>query len=173
MMGMSLLRTLPIIWRFLEHFSLHHTRCDNEVSGLEQQNCHLSVVMPLANRWQESESNQSLTDHESQLSELCFLATEQQTNTKFCFNLGKTPTETYEMLRTLCGDETLSRGSEFGWFKRFINGRENIQDGPRIGRPSTTRNGDTVARVVKLRHEIAEGLSVWYDSPYPPWRCTE
>jgi hypothetical protein len=27
-------------------------------------------------------------------------------NTKFCFKLGKTPIETYEMLQTVCGGDT-------------------------------------------------------------------
>lgn len=76
-------------------------------------------------------------------------------NTKFWFNLGKTPTQTYEMLRTVCGDETLSRSSEFEWFKRFIDGREDLQDGPRSGHSSTSGNADTVACV----REIAEGVS--------------
>jgi hypothetical protein len=56
-------------------------------------------------------------------------------NTKFFFKLGKTPTETYEMLQTVCGDEALSRSSEFEWLKRFIDGREDLRDGPRSGTP--------------------------------------
>jgi hypothetical protein len=49
------------------------------------------------------------------------------------FYLGKTPTEIYEMLRTVCGDEALRRSSVFEWFKRFKDGRENLQDDPRSG----------------------------------------
>jgi hypothetical protein len=54
---------------------------------------------------------------------------------QFCVKLGNTSTETYEMLQTVYGDEALSRGS----------GREDLQDDPRSGRPSTSRNPDTIA----------------------------
>jgi hypothetical protein len=39
-------------------------------------------------------------------------------------------TETYEMLQTVDGDEALSRRSVFEWFKRFKDGREDLQDDP-------------------------------------------
>jgi hypothetical protein len=55
---------------------------------------------------------------------------EQRKNTKFCFKLGKTPVEAYEMLQTVCGDETLNRNSVFEWFKKFKDGREDHQDDP-------------------------------------------
>jgi hypothetical protein len=49
---------------------------------------------------------------------------EQRMNIKFCVKLGKTPTETYEMLQTVYSDGALSRSSVFEWFKRFEDGRE-------------------------------------------------
>jgi hypothetical protein len=42
-----------------------------------------------------------------------FSATEQQVNTIFCFELGKTATETYEMLRAVYCDEALSHSCVF------------------------------------------------------------
>jgi transposase len=63
-------------------------------------------------------------------------------NIKFCVKLGKTPTETYEMLQTVYGDEALSHSSVFELFKRFKEEREDLQDDPRSGRPSTSRNED-------------------------------
>jgi hypothetical protein len=45
-------------------------------------------------------------------------------NTKFCFKFGKTATETYEMLQTVCGVEALSRSSVYEWFKPFTEGHE-------------------------------------------------
>jgi transposase len=70
---------------------------------------------------------------------------EQQINIKFCVKLGKTPTETYEMLQTVYGDEALSRSSVFEWFKPFKDGRENLQIDPRSGRPSISRNTEEIA----------------------------
>jgi hypothetical protein len=42
---------------------------------------------------------------------------EQRVHIKFCVELGKTPTETYEMLQAVYDDEALSRSSVFEWFK--------------------------------------------------------
>jgi hypothetical protein len=46
---------------------------------------------------------------------------EERVNIKFCVKLGKTPTETYEMLQTVLRlpqpDVALSRSSVFEWFK--------------------------------------------------------
>jgi hypothetical protein len=52
--------------------------------------------------------------------------------------LGKTPTETYEMLQTVYCDQALSGSSVFEWFKRFEDGQEDLQDDPRRGCPSTS-----------------------------------
>jgi hypothetical protein len=71
-------------------------------------------------------------------------------NIKFCVNLGKTPPETYEMLPTVYGDEALSRSGISEWFKGFKDGREGLQDDPRSGCPSTSRNADTIANVRKM-----------------------
>jgi transposase len=73
----------------------------------------------------------------------------QQNGLQVC-RLGKTPTETYEMLQTVYGDEALSRSSVLEWFKRFRDGREDLQDGPNSGRPSNSRNADTIANVREM-----------------------
>jgi hypothetical protein len=75
---------------------------------------------------------------------------EQQMSTKFCFKLDKTRIETDEILQNLCGDEALNHRSMFEWFKRFKYGREDLQDDPRSGRPSTSRNADTIANVSEM-----------------------
>ena len=53
-----------------------------------------------------------------------------------CFKAGKTATETVEMVRAAYADEALTRSDIFGWYVRFHEGRENIQDDPRSGCPS-------------------------------------
>jgi hypothetical protein len=65
---------------------------------------------------------------------------EQRVNIKFCVKLGETPAETCEATQNVCGDESLRRSGVFEWFERFIDGHENLQDDPRSGRPSTSRN---------------------------------
>jgi transposase len=72
---------------------------------------------------------------------------EQRVNITVCVELGKTPTETYKMLQTVCGDEALSRSSVLEWFKLFKDGFKDLQDDPRSGRPSTPRSADTIPNV--------------------------
>jgi hypothetical protein len=38
---------------------------------------------------------------------------------KFCFELGKTASETHEMLKTAFGDSAMRRTQAFEWFSRF------------------------------------------------------
>jgi transposase len=75
---------------------------------------------------------------------------EQRVNIKFCVKLGKTPTKTYRMLQTVYGDEALSRSSVFEWFKRFKDGREDLQDDQRSGCTSTSQNADIIANVHEM-----------------------
>jgi len=62
---------------------------------------------------------------------------EQSVNVQFCVKLGKFATEAYDLLKKVYGDECLSRTQVFEWFKSFKEGREEIGDDPRSGRPST------------------------------------
>ncbi|KAK8395421.1 hypothetical protein O3P69_006220 [Scylla paramamosain] len=54
------------------------------------------------------------------------------------------------MLQKVYGDETMSRSRVFEWCKRFKEGREDVEDDPRSGRPSTSRNEANVERVKQM-----------------------
>jgi hypothetical protein len=71
----------------------------------------------------------------------------------FCVKNGKTGAGPFEMLKTAFGDERLSCARTFEWFKRVKEGRNSIDDNPRSGQPSTSRNYDFVVRVRELIHE--------------------
>ncbi|GFW97053.1 protein GVQW3 [Trichonephila clavipes] len=77
----------------------------------------------------------------------CVKNTDQRICIKFCFKLGKTGTETYEMMKTAFGDEAMSRARVFEWFRPFKEGRQSLNSDPRSGRPSTSRNDDKIAQV--------------------------
>ena len=47
---------------------------------------------------------------------------------KCCVKLGKTATETLQLLRDAYGDEALSRARVFGWHRRFVLGRVSVED---------------------------------------------
>jgi AraC-like DNA-binding protein len=74
---------------------------------------------------------------------------EQRVCIKFCQKLGKTATETYEMLQAF-GETALGRSKTFEWYFRLKNGRTSIDDDPHTGRSSTARTNETVDRVNAL-----------------------
>ena len=48
---------------------------------------------------------------------------EQRVCIKFCVRLGKTGSETFEMVKQAFGDSCMSRSRTFEWFGRFKHGR--------------------------------------------------
>ena len=72
---------------------------------------------------------------------------EQQINLKFLVRLGKTLTQALKLLQEVYGDDTMSRTRLFEWHRRFKDGREEMEDDRRSGRPSTSRTDENVERV--------------------------
>jgi hypothetical protein len=72
---------------------------------------------------------------------------EQRVCIKFCLKLGKTATETYEMLQQALGETALSRSKTFEMYSLFKNVRTFIVDDPQTGRPSTAQTNETVDHV--------------------------
>ena len=58
--------------------------------------------------------------------------------------LGKTPTEALKLLQEVNGDDTMSRTRLFEWHRRFKEGREEVEEDRRSGRPSTSRTDKNV-----------------------------
>jgi hypothetical protein len=61
---------------------------------------------------------------------------EQRVNIKFCFKTGKTATKTFQLMKQAYGDNFLSHTRDFEWYARFRDGRENLEDDERSGRPT-------------------------------------
>jgi len=74
-------------------------------------------------------------------------STEQRICIKFCFKIGKTATETYQLLQQAYGEDAIGRTKVFDWFLQFKEGRTSVESNPRLGRPSTSRNEETIAKV--------------------------
>jgi len=97
-------------------------------------------------------------------------STEQSICIKFCFKIGKTATETYQLLQQAFGEYAMCRTQVFDWFHRFKDSRTSVESDLRSGRPSTSRNEEMIAKVRTIvRHnrrltvrEIADdcGISV-------------
>ena len=69
---------------------------------------------------------------------------EQRYAIKFCVKLNKSATETFDSLTEAYGDATLSRTVVFNWHKAFKEGRENVENDPRSGRPTSSTNDENV-----------------------------
>ena len=72
---------------------------------------------------------------------------EQHVSVKFCVKLGKSTTETYDLLKKVYGDECLSRTQVFEWFKRFKEGREEIGDDQDPDHPSVSKTDANLEKV--------------------------
>lgn len=66
---------------------------------------------------------------------------------------GKSATEILSLLQEVYGDNCLSRTQVFEWVKRFKDGREDVTDDPRIGRPRTVKADDNIVKVGKIIRE--------------------
>jgi len=64
--------------------------------------------------------------------------------------VGHNATETFQKLQQAYGEDVLSRAQVFRWFKAFSEGRKLIEDEPRSGRPSTSKNDENIAKVRNL-----------------------
>jgi predicted transposase YdaD len=75
---------------------------------------------------------------------------EQLISIKFCAKLGKSVSETLQMLTEAYRADAMKKSSVFELHKRFKEGREDVKDGERTGRPKTHRTDESVEKVRKL-----------------------
>lgn len=97
---------------------------------------------------------------------------EQRVCLKFCVANGIKASESFKMLQKCYGESTLSKSQVYEWHKAFSEGREDIQNLPPSGRPSTAVNDANIEKVKKFVLEnrragirqIAEALNISYGS---------
>ena len=99
---------------------------------------------------------------------------EQRVCVKFCFKLGKTATETHQLLQQVYGDAALGRTQTFEWFGRLKESRDSVKDDPRAGRLKTSVN-DNQVELVKEKvmsdtqltvRELSGKLTIWLCSDH-------
>ena len=66
---------------------------------------------------------------------------------KFCFQLGKTSSETIQMMQKTFGNECMSKTRTKEWYNRFKGGRTSVDSDSRSGRPSMTKTLDNIERM--------------------------
>jgi hypothetical protein len=64
---------------------------------------------------------------------------EQQENVKFCQKLGKSSSETFQMVKQAYSKEALGRSAVFKWHKRFAQGRDSLEDHEHTSQPRMVR----------------------------------
>ena len=75
---------------------------------------------------------------------------EQRVCIRFCADLGKSATETLEMIQQGLGDQSLNCTQVFQWHARFKAGRTSDDDDEHTGRPTSCTTPETVARIQEI-----------------------
>ena len=93
---------------------------------------------------------------------------EQCVCVKFCFKMGKTFTETFQMLQQAYGEDCLSHMQCHEQYQCFKLGRTSIKNDPKSGRPSTSMDDDHIEKVLAVIHqnhrltcEVAEEVGIY------------
>ena len=69
---------------------------------------------------------------------------------KCCVKSGIQCSKVLEMSTIAYGESTLSKKNVYEWYKLFQEGRENVEDEPRPGRPSTSTTDENVEAVKEI-----------------------
>ncbi|GBL87823.1 Putative uncharacterized protein FLJ37770 [Araneus ventricosus] len=77
---------------------------------------------------------------------------EQPANIKLCVLLEKSPSETLEKLKKAYGNDAMKNTAVYEWHKRFREGRTNIEEVTRTGRPSSSIADENAERVREIVH---------------------
>ncbi|UYV80238.1 hypothetical protein LAZ67_18002125 [Cordylochernes scorpioides] len=93
---------------------------------------------------------------------------DQSTCIKFCVKNEIKCTNAFQMLTEAYGEATLDRSNVYRWYKMFSEGREDVNDEERAGRPSTSTTDEKINEVEKMIlanrritvREVAEDLNI-------------
>ncbi|UYV78250.1 hypothetical protein LAZ67_16000683 [Cordylochernes scorpioides] len=93
---------------------------------------------------------------------------DQRTCIKFCVKNEIKCADAFRMLTVAYGEATLDRSNVYRWYKMFSEGREDVNDEERAGRPSTSSTDEKINEVKKMIlanrritvREVAEDLNI-------------
>ncbi|KAG5333736.1 SETMR methyltransferase, partial [Acromyrmex charruanus] len=72
---------------------------------------------------------------------------EQRAVIKFNAKLGKSASEIFRSMQQVYGSQCLGRTAVFEWHKRFLEGRETLEDDKKSGRPILVRTPEMIEKV--------------------------
>ncbi|UYV71358.1 hypothetical protein LAZ67_8002744 [Cordylochernes scorpioides] len=98
----------------------------------------------------------------------CLLLWKIRTCIKFCVKNEIKCADAFRMLTVAYGEATLDRSNVYRWYKMFSEGREDVNDEARAGRPSTSTTDEKINEVEKMIlairritvREVAEDLNI-------------
>jgi len=94
---------------------------------------------------------------------------------RVCANLGKSATETLEMIQQGFGDQTLRRTQVFQWHARFKAGRTSIVDDEHTGIPTSCTAPESVAGIQEIirqdRRRTIRDIAKEVDVGYGTCQC--
>ena len=78
--------------------------------------------------------------------------------------LGKTLSESFELLKQVFVDKAMNRTQTHEWYRRFNEGWTSVEDNENSGQPSTSKNAENIQKVCSFQssltiHDAAE--EVW------------
>ncbi|UYV64394.1 hypothetical protein LAZ67_3000512 [Cordylochernes scorpioides] len=93
---------------------------------------------------------------------------DQRTCIKFCVKNEIKCADAFRMLTVAYGEATLDRSNIYWWYKMFSEGREDVNDEERAGRPSTSTTDEKINEVEKMIlanrritiREVADDLNI-------------
>ncbi|UYV60871.1 hypothetical protein LAZ67_1002648 [Cordylochernes scorpioides] len=93
---------------------------------------------------------------------------DQRTCIKFCVKNEIKCADAFRILTVAYGEATLDRNNVYRWYKMFSEGREDVNDEERAGRPSTSTTDEKINEVEKMIlanrritvREVAEELNI-------------
>ncbi|UYV81547.1 hypothetical protein LAZ67_20001502 [Cordylochernes scorpioides] len=93
---------------------------------------------------------------------------DQRTCIKFCVKNEIKCADAFRMLTVAYGEATLDRSNVYRWYEMFSEGRENVNDEDRAGRPSTSTTDEKINEVERMIlanrritvREVAEDLNM-------------
>ncbi|UYV72424.1 hypothetical protein LAZ67_9003079 [Cordylochernes scorpioides] len=75
---------------------------------------------------------------------------DQRTCIKLCVKNEIKCADAFRMLTVAYGEATLDRSNVYRWYKMFSEGREDVNDEERAGRPSTSTTDEKINEVEKM-----------------------
>ncbi|UYV68489.1 hypothetical protein LAZ67_5004482 [Cordylochernes scorpioides] len=98
----------------------------------------------------------------------CTVELTSRTCIKFCVKNEIKCADAFRMLTVAYGEATLDRSNVYRWYKMFSEGREDVNDEERAGRPSTSTTDEKINEVEKMIlanrritvREVAEDLNI-------------